>query len=80
MPLDHLLIDEAEHRGYLTFDSSRTRITYNCGRKYTDDYTDPEESVRAAVYSWLILDKGYPANRIEVEYPIPRRSPGYRPT
>src|SRR5687768_14816558 len=76
MPLDRSLIDEAEFRGYLRFNESRTTITYLCGRNYTDDYTDPEEKVRAAVYAWLILDRGYPAIRIEVAHVVPRRTTG----
>ena len=78
MPFDTSLIDEAQHRRYLEFNEGRTRITYLCGRKYSDDFTDPEEPVRAYVYSWLIIEKGYPAHRIEVEYTVPRREPGDR--
>lgn len=78
MPIDLLLVDEAEHRGYLQFNEDRTRVTYLCGREYTDNFTDPEEIVRAWIYSWLIIEKGYPANRIEVEYTVPRREPGDR--
>ena len=78
MPIDMSLIDDAEHRGYIEFNKERTRITYLCGRKYSDDFTDPEEPIRAWVYSWLIIEKGYPANRIEIEYTVPRRVPGDR--
>lgn len=78
MPSYATVIDEAEHRGYLEFDETRTRITYHCGRQHTDDYNDPEEKVRAFVYSWLVVERGYPVNRIEVEYTVPRRTPGDR--
>ncbi|MDO8671577.1 MAG: N-6 DNA methylase [Dehalococcoidia bacterium] len=78
MPLDPALIEEAEHRGYLEFNEARTAVTYLCGRRHSEDFTDPEESVRALVYSWLILERGYPANRIDVEHPVPRRVPGDR--
>lgn len=73
-----VLVPEAERRGYLEFDDDRTRVTYVCARRVTDDYTDPEEPVRAAVYSWLILDRGYPANGIDVEVSVPRRTPADR--
>lgn len=74
--LEEDLIDEAVHRGYLEFSEDRNRVTYLCGRPRAEDFTDPEEVVRAFVYSWLIVEKGYPANRIEVEYLVPRRQPG----
>ncbi|WP_448380117.1 N-6 DNA methylase [Gloeomargarita sp.] len=76
--MDADLVCEAERRGYLEFSPEQTRITYICARRFTDDYTDPEEQVRAAIYAWLILDRGYPANRIEVEVPVPRRTPADR--
>jgi hypothetical protein len=75
MPFDVSLIDEAEHRGYLEFDEGRSRITYLCGRRYVDNFADPEEVVRAYVYSWLIIEKGYEPHRIEVEYPARRPTP-----
>lgn len=78
MPIDVQLIEEAEHRGYIEFNEDKSRITYLCARRYTDDFTNPEEVVRASVYSWLIIEKGYPANRIEIEYTVPRRQPGDR--
>jgi hypothetical protein len=78
MLLDMSLIDEAEFRGYIQFNEGRSRISYLCGRKYTDNFNDPEEKIRAAIYAWLILDRGYPANRIEVEYTVPRRTPSDR--
>lgn len=78
MTFDLSLLDEAEVRGYIEFDQNRTRITYHCGRQYTDDFNNPEEVVRAFVYSWLIINKGYPVNRIEVEHTVPRRQPSDR--
>lgn len=67
MQLDMSLIDEAEFRGYIQFNEGRTRISYLCGRKYTDNFNDPEEKIRAGIYAWLILERGYAAERIEVE-------------
>jgi len=78
MPVNMDLIQEAELRGYLEFNQDRTRITYLCSRRYSDDFTDPEEQVRAFVYSWLIIRKGYPADRIDVELTVPRRTPSDR--
>ncbi|PWU80329.1 MAG: hypothetical protein DLM72_12825 [Candidatus Nitrosopolaris wilkensis] len=78
MSLDMTLVNQAEQRGYLIFNEDHTKVTYRCGRIYSDDYTNPEEKVRAAIYGWLIIEKGYPANRIEVEVPVPRRTPGDR--
>lgn len=75
MAIDLSLIEEAKHRGYLEFNKDRSTITYLCGRRYSDDFTDPEEKVRAWVYSWLIISKGYPAHHIEVERLVPRRTP-----
>ncbi len=78
MPIDMTLIQEAELRGYLEFNPDRTRITYLCSRRYTDDFTDPEEQVRAFIYAWLIIRKGYPASRIDIELTVPRRTPADR--
>jgi len=72
------LVAEAERRGYVEFNEERNQITYICRRRFTDNYTDPEEQVRAAIYAWLILDRGYAANRIEVEVTVPRRTPADR--
>lgn len=76
MPLDMSLIDEAETRGYIQFNEGRARISYLCGRKHSENYNDPEEKVRAMLYAWLILKCGYAAERIEVEYIVPNRTPG----
>jgi type I restriction enzyme M protein len=76
--IDPDLVSEAVRRGYLEFNDDRTRVTYACARRFTDDYTDPEEPVRAALYSWLILDRGYSAKAIEVEVSVPRRTPADR--
>ena len=70
------LIEEAERRGYVEFNEMRTQITYICKRRYTDNFMDPEEPIRAFIYSWLIVDKGYLPSRIDVEHRVPRRTPG----
>lgn len=76
MQLNMALIDDAEFRGYIQFNEGRSRITYICGRKHQENFNDPEEKIRAAIYAWLIIEQGYAANRIEVEYVVPRRTPG----
>jgi type I restriction enzyme M protein len=67
------LIKEAERRGYVEFHNSRIR--YKCAQTHEENYNDPEEMVRAGVYSWLIIEKEYPATAIKVEVSIPRRTP-----
>src|SRR5206468_4249035 len=36
---------------------------------------EPEEWVRAATVAWLVVDRGYPPNRIRLEVRVPRRTP-----
>lgn len=67
------LIERAKNRGYLSLKGSR--VTYHGRRDYEDDYSDPEEEVRAIVFAWLILEKGYPASQIDLEVTVPRRTP-----
>lgn len=70
------LILEAQDRGYLEIHGSR--IKYNCAESHEENFIDPEEKVRAALYSWLILDREYPAIHIKVEVLVPRRTPSDR--
>lgn len=67
------LVKEAQRAGHILIKG--TRITYRCRREHEDDYTDPEEHVRAAIFAWLIIDRGYPASQIDLEVPVPRRTP-----
>ena len=67
------LVSEAEHRGYLSFLGERVR--YHCAKPTDQAFADPEEKVRAAVYSWLIIEKEYPPEAIGVEVRVPRRTP-----
>jgi len=78
LPLNTDLVGEAERRGYLEFNVERTKITYRCARPFTDDYNDPEEQVRASIYAWLILDRQYSPDKIEIEVRVPRRTPADR--
>ena len=54
------------------------RITYSVNREFEDDWTDPEEWVRAVTVAWLIIEKWYPANRMRLEVSVPRRTPNDR--
>jgi len=73
-PLEvHPLVAEAQRRGYLTI--KENRITYHCARDYQDNWDDPEERVRASTYGWLILERGYLPDRIDLEVTVPRRRP-----
>ena len=74
--MQNSLIKEAENRGYLKIE--KNRIIYFCNRRYEDDYLDPEERVRAAIYSWLILEKEYSPECIRVESSVPARVPAER--
>ncbi len=67
------LIAEAEKRGYLELHGDR--VLYKCARSTAQDFTDPEEEVRAGLYAWLILEREYPAMAIKVEVQVPRRTP-----
>jgi type I restriction enzyme M protein len=68
------LIERAVARGYLEIKNDR-RVVYHGRRQREENWSDPEERVRAAVFAWLILEREYPANRIEIEVTVPRRTP-----
>ena len=70
------LIRRASDRGYLEIRDNRVR--YICNRVYEDDFADPEEPVRAAVYAWLVLEREYPNTQIGIEVTVPRRTPSDR--
>lgn len=67
------LVQEAERRGYLEFHGEHIR--YKCAVSREENYGGPEEKVRAGVYSWLILEREYPATSIKIEVLVPRRTP-----
>lgn len=54
---------------------SNNRIIYTLFREQEYNWSDPEEWVRAATVAWLVVTKGYPANRIRLEVAVPRRTP-----
>ena len=74
LPTDwEALIKEAERRGYLEFHNDRVR--YKCAQTHDEAWNEPEEYVRAGVYSWLIIEREYPPGAIKVEVLVPRRTP-----
>jgi type I restriction enzyme M protein len=67
------LIAAALQRGILEIKDDR--VTYNFPTKKSYDWNNPEEWVRARTLAFLILEKGYPLNRIRTEVTVPRRTP-----
>lgn len=67
------VLAEAVRRGIVTIADSR--IKYILVREQSYNWDDPEEWVRAFTVAWLIVEKGYPANRIKLEVTVPRRTP-----
>lgn len=54
---------------------SSTHITYNIAQKKKYVWSDPEEWVRARTIGFLVVEKGYPSNRLKTEVSVPRRTP-----
>lgn len=71
--LDAPHVQQCVERGFIAIE--KDRITYNLHQKKTYDWADPEEWVRCNSVCELIIKKHYPANRIKVEVPVPRRTP-----
>lgn len=68
------LIAEAQRRGYLSIKDEK--ITYHCARDYEAAWSDPEEKIRAHTYAWLIIEKGYVPDHVDIEVTVPRRGRG----
>ncbi|MBC8228782.1 N-6 DNA methylase [bacterium] len=64
---------KAIERGIISF--SQGRITYHLKQNKSYRWNDPEEWVRARTIAFLIIEKGYPTNRIKTEVRVPRRTP-----
>lgn len=67
------LIQEALRRGFIEIKGSR--ITYILANKRSENWSDPEEWVRAHSVAFLVLEKDYPPNRMKTEVTVPRRTP-----
>lgn len=59
----------------ITISSDGRKITYHCSREFTANFSDPEEKVRGAYFTELVLDYEYSKERINLEVPVPRRTP-----
>ncbi|MDX1807896.1 MAG: N-6 DNA methylase [Sulfurospirillaceae bacterium] len=68
---DHII--KAISRGIVEIKGDR--VTYHIRQKKSYTWSDPEEWVRAFCISFLVLEKGYPTNRIKTEVKVPRRTP-----
>ena len=66
-------VSELIARGLITIQDER--VTYNLNQSRSYQWTDPEEWVRARTIAFLIVEKGYPANRLKTEARVPRRTP-----
>ena len=64
---------ESFERGVMSLD--KERITYNLNQKRSYNWRDPEEWVRCRSIALLVIEKGYPANRMRTEVQVPRRTP-----
>ena len=70
------IIKKGIEEGYIAINEDESRILYFTKPKNKSyRYSDPEEKVRAVVFLQLILDYGYPINRIQLEVQVPRRTP-----
>src|SRR4051812_37701540 len=64
------LVQKAIADGLLSLDQGETHITYNLARTKTYAVTHSEEPVRAWVVAFLILERGYPTDCIDLEVPV----------
>ena len=60
---------------YLSDTDNKQRITYVTCENHSENYSDPEEKVRAEFWAELIYKYEYPVNRIKIEVVIPDRLP-----
>ena len=66
-------VTECVERGIISLD--KDRVTYNLGQKRSYNWRDPEEWVRCRSIAFLVVERGYPANRMRTEVQVPRRTP-----
>lgn len=60
---------------FTTGSDKREKITYVSSDNHSENFSDPEEKVRAEFWAELIYKYDYPANRIKVEVSVPDRIP-----
>lgn len=74
-------IERGQRKGLISISADGSRVTYhqcgNEGRTYSDDYTDPEEKVRASLFVELIEKYQYQPERIWIEKHISDRRPDF---
>ncbi|EAL0033925.1 restriction endonuclease subunit M [Campylobacter upsaliensis] len=66
------MIEKALEQGYLSFDGDS--IIYHTKNPSKQNYTNPEEKVRAEVFARLIIEKEYPLSHIAIEVRVTRGS------
>ena len=69
-------VAEARSRKLLSIEGGR--VKYNIHTTVARSWKNPEEWIRAHVVSWLVVERGYPANRIGIEVSVPHRTPKER--
>ena len=60
---------------YISGAENKQKITYVTSDNHSENYSDPEEKVRAEFWAELIYKYEYPADRIKVEVVVPDRLP-----
>ncbi|EMO7809865.1 N-6 DNA methylase [Campylobacter upsaliensis] len=66
------IIKKALEQGYLSFEGDS--IIYHTKKPSKQNYTNPEEKVRAEVFARLIIEKEYPLSHIAIEVRVTRGS------
>ncbi|ELQ2612350.1 N-6 DNA methylase [Campylobacter upsaliensis] len=66
------IIEKALEQGYLSFEGDS--IIYHTKNPSKQNYTNPEEKVRAEVFARLIIEKEYPLSHIAIEVRVTRGS------
>jgi len=68
-------IQRGKQKGIISISDDNSKITYFCSREYTTSFRNPEETVRASYFVELVEDYNYPKENINIEHPVPRRTP-----
>lgn len=70
-------LEQAIKDGYahIVGEEGKQKITYVSSDNHVENYSDPEEKVRAEFWAELIYKYEYPVNRIKIEVTIPDRLP-----
>ncbi len=60
-------VERGVKAGFIEIDYDNERVTYFCKQDFNTSYKNPEEKIRAAYLTELVLDYKYPKNRIDFE-------------